>query len=67
MVAFMDVKKRHKYTEIENKFAKTLQCTYITLITCDIEKENSLFCQHTEPSTPKRGLVKKPLNSKFIK
>ena len=39
----------------------------LALTICSIGKQNSVFCLHTEPSTPKRVLIKKPLNCKFIK
>lgn len=67
MVIFTDDKNKHKYIEIENKFAKHCNIHILALITCNIEKENFIFCQHAEPSTPKRDLIKKPLNCKFIK
>lgn len=69
MVAFTDVKNKHKYTEIENKFAKTLQCTYISINNMCYRKGEFIILSalYTEPSTPKKDLVKKPLNFKFIK
>lgn len=69
MVAFTEDKSKYKYKcrEIENKLQRHSNAYILALTTCNIEKENSIFCQHTQPSTPKRDLIKKLLNCKFIK